>query len=118
MEAFLLNRKQITRRAKLFPVYELTSSHEYKPQSSLNTKRLDSAHAKVNVSEWRKMLAYFTFEITKFTLAVTSQVVTTFQAESKEYTRDYYKARVWYLKPRKIDDVCYSNTFFASITSI
>ena len=31
---------------------------------------------------------------------------------------DYYKTRVWALKPNRIDDVLYSDTFFSSVLSI
>ena len=32
--------------------------------------------------------------------------------------RDHYKTRVWALQPRRINDICYSDTFFSSICSI
>ena len=32
--------------------------------------------------------------------------------------RNYFKKRVWALKPRRIDDVLYSDTFFSSVQSI
>ena len=115
---FFQIRWQSQEELKTLPVYELTSPHEYKPQSSFNTRRLTPAHVEVNVKEWRKRLGYPTFETTKATLAVTSQMVTTLQAESREYIRDYYKTRVWCLRLRRIDDVCYSDTFFSSITSV
>ena len=32
--------------------------------------------------------------------------------------RDYYKTRVWALKPTRLNDILYSDTFFSSISSI
>ena len=32
--------------------------------------------------------------------------------------RNYFKKRVWALKPRRIDDVLYSDKFFSSVPSI
>ena len=32
--------------------------------------------------------------------------------------RDHYKTRVWALRPHRIDDVMYSNTFFSSVCFI
>ena len=45
-------------------------------------------------------------------------MVQTLQAESREYMRDHYKTRVWALRSHRINDVMYSNTFFASIKLI
>jgi hypothetical protein len=45
-------------------------------------------------------------------------MVQTLQAETREYLRDHYKTRVWALRPRRINDVCYSDTFFAAVLSI
>ena len=118
LKCFLHIRKPSPEEIKSLPVYELTSPHEYKPQSSVNTTRLTKAHVEVGVQDWRKRLGYPTFETTKATLAVTSQMVTTLQAESREYLRDYYKTRVWCLRPRRIDDVMYSDTFFSSVISV
>ena len=45
-------------------------------------------------------------------------MVQTLQAESREYLRNYYKTRVWSLRPHRINDVCFSDTFFSSFISI
>ena len=58
------------------------------------------------------------FQTTKATLAATSQMVSTLQAESRSYLRDYYKTRVWGLRPKRIDDVIYSDTLFSSVNSV
>ena len=110
-------RKPTQEELKSLPVFEITSPLPYKPQSSLSTRRLKDK-IEVGVEEWRKRLGYPTFETTKATLAVTTQMVSVLQAESREYLRDYYKTRVWCLRPMRIDDVMYSDTFFSSIKSI
>ena len=58
------------------------------------------------------------FELTKSTLDHTTHVVTTLQTESRKYMHDNYKTRSWALRPKRIDDVMYSDTFFASVYSI
>ena len=32
--------------------------------------------------------------------------------------RNYFKTRIWTLKPKRIDDVLFSDTFFSSVSSI
>ena len=70
------------------------------------------------MSTWRARLGYPTFEVTKATLDHTTNFVQTLQAETREYMKDHFKTRVWALRPRRINDVCYSDTFFSSICSI
>ena len=71
-----------------------------------------------DVKEWRARLGYPTYGTTRTTLKNTTQMVQILQAESREYLRDYYKTRVWALRPYRINDVMYSDTFFSSIPSI
>jgi len=56
--------------------------------------------------------------VTAATLGNTTQMVQTLQAETREYLRDHYKTRVWALRPKRINDICYSDTFFSSTVSI
>ena len=48
----------------------------------------------VSVEEWRTRLGFPTYEVTRSTLANTTQMVKTLQVESRKYLRDYYKTRV------------------------
>ena len=73
---------------------------------------------KVIVEEQRARLGYPTHEVTQHTLANTTNYVQSLQAETSEYMRDHYKTRVWALRPHRIDDVMYSDTFFSSVCSI
>ena len=98
-------------------VYELTSPFPYNPQKRLSSRRIEKGEG-VSVGEWRARLGYPTFKTTEATLHNTTQMVQTLQAESREYLRDYYKTRVWSLRPHRINDVCYSDTFFSSFRSI
>ena len=52
------------------------------------------------------------------TLANTSQLVTTVEAESRELMRDHRVTRLYPLRPHRINDTCYSDTFFSSLSSI
>ena len=58
------------------------------------------------------------YAVTKATLVNTTQIVQTLQAETRDYTRNHYKTRVWDLGPHRINDIIYSDTFFASVTFI
>ena len=98
-------------------VYDITSPLPYNPQHRLMSRRIHKEPSG-KLTEWRARLGYPTFDCTKSTLNNTTQMVQTLQAESREYLRDYYKTRVWSLKPHRINDVCYSDTFFSSFTSI
>ena len=50
-KCFFQIRKPSQEELKTLPVYELTSPHEYKPQSSFNTRSLTPDHVEVNVTE-------------------------------------------------------------------
>ena len=71
-----------------------------------------------SLQEWRAHLGYPTFEVTQSTLENTSQLIPTQQAETREYMRDYYKTRAWALRPKRINDKVFSDTFFSSLCSI
>ena len=100
-----------------FPIYEIISLNHYQPQLSHMLRRVND-NLEVSVEEWRARLRFSTYEVTYSTLANNSQMIKTLQAESREYLRDYYKTRVWALRPYMINDVMYSDTFFSFITSI
>ena len=71
-----------------------------------------------DVAKWRENLGYPTFDVTEETLANTTQMVTHLQAETREYMRDSLQARALPLRPYRIDDVLFSDTFFSGICSI
>ena len=100
-----------------YKVVKLTSSQPYEPEERRHTK-LRRVYTDVEVADWRAKLGYPTFEITRETLQNTTQLVKTLQAESREYLRDYHKTRAHPLKPIRVDDVMFSDTFFSNTTSI
>ena len=100
-----------------YQIVELTSSQPFEPvlrRTSTRLQKQDSGE----ISTWRANLGYPTYEVTRDTLANTTQMVKTLQSETREYLQDYHKTRIHALCPLQIDDVMYSDTFFASITSI
>ena len=99
-----------------YKVIELTSALPYKLQR--RSSRLMPTVRRASVEDWRKRLSYPTFEVTKATLKNTTQHIKTLQAETWEYMRDHYKTRAWALRPCRINDVCYSDTFFSTICSV
>ena len=70
------------------------------------------------VEQWRVKLGLPNPGVTNATLNHNTNMVQNVQAKTREYMRNHYKIRVWALRPRRIDDVMYSDTFFSNITSI
>ena len=99
------------------PVVELTSSASYEPDVRRRSVRRRK-FTDDDVATWRARLGYPTFEVTRDTLENTTQMVKTLQAETREYLRDFHKTRVHCLRPKRVDDDMYSDTFFSNTTSI
>ena len=100
-----------------YPITELTSSDQYEPsmrRSSVRRRKFTDTE----VDTWRARLGYPTYEVTRDTLRNTTQMVQSLQAETREYLRDYQRTRVHCLKPKRVDDDMYTDTFFSNITSI
>ena len=100
-----------------YPHIELTSSRIYEPIVRKNTVRRRSRESP-DVAKWRENLGYPTFTTTEDTLANTSQMVTTLQSETREYMRDSLQARAYPLRPHRINDTLFSDTFYSGIVSI
>ena len=77
-----------------------------------------TCQTKIAVEKWRVRLLFPTIEVTKSTLSNTTNMVQIIQAETREYTRNHYKTRVWAFRLCRIDDDVHSYTFFSNITSI
>ena len=99
---------------KKHPTHELTSRKPYTPQNRQHSRRGERAPA-VSIADWRARLGYPTMEVTRQTIQNTTQLVQTLQAETREYMRDHYKTRVWALRPQRLNDTMYSDTFFSSV---
>ena len=67
---------------------------------------------------WRERLGFPPEEIVQRTLSNTSQLVMTVEAEQRELMRDHRVTRLLPLRPHRINDTVYSDTFFSSLTSI
>ena len=96
-----------------FERIELTYRLKYDPKR-LSSRRATPLPIK-EVEAWIFRLGFPIYAVTKTTLINTTQMVQTLQAETREYMRDHYKTRVWALRPHRINEVMYSDTFFASI---
>ena len=99
-----------------FPIFQLTSPRPYEPQGRITTRRVH--RDRVSDDTWRARLGFPTREVTTNTLRHTSQMIQTLQSETSEFMRDYYKTRVWALRPKRINDTCYTDTFHSSLHSI
>ena len=102
---------------KLLPRFVLTSELPYLPHRYVVARNLRTNKIEL-LNKWRRQLGYPTYAATNFTLNNTTQLVQSNQDDTREYMRNYFKKRVWTLKPRRIDDVLYSDTFFSSVQSI
>ena len=99
-----------------YPSVVLTSPESYEPQRRRFSRRV--VPSQVNLEEWRKRLGYPTFEVTKRTLESTTQFVNSVEAETREYMRDHRASRLPMLRPLRINDTCFHDVFFSSVTSI
>ena len=99
-----------------YEVVELTSSLPYNPQDHYSRQMKTSQ--RISVEDWRAQLGFPTLAVTKATLYNTTQMVQTLQAEMREYMSNHFKMRIWVLMPRRINNVCYSDTLFSSICSV
>ena len=100
-----------------YPVVVLTSNTLYEPRCrdhSIRRKKFSPSE----IAHWRACLGFPTYGVTKRTLDNTTQMVKTLEAETREYLRDYHKTRVYALRPKRINDVMFTDTFFSSIVSI
>jgi hypothetical protein len=52
------------------------------------------------------------------TLKATTQLVASVESETREVMRDHFQTRLPELKVRRVNDVCYVDTFFSSIPSV
>jgi len=100
-----------------YPIIELTSREKYEPYSRDHSIRRRT-YESTEIAKWRECLGYPTYGVTKHTLENTTQLVTSLQDDTREYLRDYKKTRVHSLRPERINDVMYTDTFFSSLTSI
>lgn len=96
---------------------EMTSPQPYEPDKRIYTRRRRT-RADDNVKEWRAKLGYPAMEVVKQTLKNTTRLVNTVEAETRDYMRDHFKPRLECLRPHRVNDICFSDTFFADVRSV
>ena len=98
---------------------ELTSPLPYEPRKRVYTRRRrTTVPCDKQLQEWRSRLGYPTHQVTRKTLDATTQMVQTVEAETREYMRDHFKPRLQMLRPHRVNDTLYTDTFFSSERSI
>lgn len=116
-KCFLLISKPTEDDYNKYPQLELTSPQPYEPDKRIYTRRRQ-ARAPDDVTQWKANLGYPTTEVVKHTLKKTTILVNTVEAETREYMRDHFKPRLACLRPHRVNDVCFSDTFFSLIRSV
>ena len=99
-----------------YPKVVLTSPESYMPQQRRYTRRI--VPSDISEEEWQKRLGYPPLLVTRKTLQNTTRMVNTVEAESRDYMRDHRVTRLPMLRPIRINDTCFHDVFFSSITSI
>ena len=66
---------------------------------------------------WKQTLGFVPDHVVARTLVATKQLIPSVEAESREIMRDHLQKRLPELKVRRMNDVCYVDTFFSSIPS-
>ena len=92
----------------------------YEPKRRITTRRLPSSPSVpgTDIESWRERLAFCPQEVVKKTLAATTQMVASVEAETREIMRDHLQTRLPELKRRRINDECATDTFFSSVKSV
>ena len=115
---------------KTYPVYRLTSKRPYEPQCRKYTRRVShditlmtrlvTRKGKVDktLPEWQANLGYPSVGVVQATLKNTTHYIKTLEMETREYMRDYRKSRSNPLRPMRIDDTLFTDTFYSSKKSI
>ena len=89
----------------------------YEPIARLHSRRRPTTTS-TKVLPWKQCLGFVPDHVVAKTLEATSQLVPSVEAETREMMRDHFQTRLPELKIRRVNDVCYVDTFFSSIPSI
>ena len=96
------------------PRIEFTSLLLYNPQSGRMTTRRAVKYISLMLEKWRANLDYPITEITRNTLNNTTQLIKTVETETRESMRDHLCARLIPLRPHRINNTCFTDTFFST----
>ncbi len=88
----------------------------YKPFARLHSRRRPLAAP--DLVTWKRCLGFTPDHVVAKTLSVTTQLVPTVEAESREIMRDHFQTRLPELHVRRVNDTCCADTFFSSIPSV
>lgn len=101
---------------KIKPIV-LTSPRTYNPAKRVRTRRVKQTK-KNDLRRWAKNLGCTTRHNVEHTLIATSQHVVEDPSQTRTIMRDHYVARLLPLRPHRISDTCYTDTFFSSVKSV
>jgi hypothetical protein len=88
----------------------------YEPFARLHSRRRPLAAP--DLVTWKRCLGFTPDHVVAKTLSVTTQLVPTVEAESREIMRDHFQTRLPELRVRRVNDTCCVDTFFSSIPSV
>ena len=88
----------------------------YEPFARLHSRRRPLAAP--DLVTWKRCLGFTPDHVVSKTLSVTTQLVPTVEAESREIMRDHFQTRLPELRVRRVNDTCCVDMFFSSIPSV
>ncbi|MGH3054674.1 MAG: hypothetical protein ACRDL7_06820, partial [Gaiellaceae bacterium] len=97
-------------------IFEITSELPWLSASPLLPRRI--AVSDVPISEWQERLGFVNEQVAKQTLLATTQLVRSVEAETRDDPRRHLKSRLPQLRPKRINELVYSDTLFPDIKSI
>ena len=87
----------------------------FEPSTRTNTSRAVSTVKNPYLAPWKHRLGFVPDNIVNKTLQVTTQMVPTIEAETREHMHDHLVTRLPELKHRRVPDTVCCDTFFSSI---
>ncbi|KAI2505565.1 hypothetical protein MHU86_8901 [Fragilaria crotonensis] len=112
-EVFRITESELRRLPK---VTITDGSVPYEPFARLHSRRRVAESE--GSSQWKRCLGFAPDYVVSRTLDATTQLVPTVEAETREMMRDHFQTRLPQLKVRRLNDLCYVDTFFSSIPSV
>ncbi len=88
----------------------------FEPFDRLHSRRCQTKDN--DLFEWKRRLGFVPTHVVSRTLSATTQMVKSVESETREIMRDHFQTRFPELKVRRVNDICYVDTFFSSIPSI
>ena len=116
-KAYLSISKPSSSDLESYDIVEFTSPLPYDPTNRLNTRRV-TGYKDENIQLWRSRLGFNPPKVILKTLQNTSQLISVVEAERRELMRDHRLTRLYPLRPHRINDVCFTDTFFSNLTSV